>query len=486
MFFSQVVLAKKGPLGKVWLAAHWDRKLTKKDILSANIVESVAVIKKPHKGIPYALRMSGHLLLGVVRIYARKVKYLMSDCSDALVKIKMAFRPAITGQSAVVDLPQAAQAAQVGHITMTTNFEDIEEITLPETITSDDFFDMAHTVRSNLTTLPESHEEELFATQVGDEFNTWDDDEGFTAVVQPELARGRSSAASSRSATPARGSEGDISRIDFGDDGGFQFDGDMGDFSMADIPDLEVGDAPKMLGTERFMEGSIPDARAQKRKRLASVPVDENTMLSASAIKNQLKDTQSTLRDREEAPATKRAMWERHRQMEGVEATFNSPCVSGLADNLKSLFKMQPTLEIGRIEEGLEVADFRHEEGAGGFDFEGPSGWDASGFDDEGGFQPEFDDPSMLRSEDGDLLLPEGGHEETSYTDRTEKVKRFVASRFEDEGDEMSFFELVEGKSKKVAAGTFFEFLVLKNRDIIDVRQEEPYADIAITKGPRW
>jgi cohesin complex subunit SCC1 len=37
--------------------------------------------------------VSGHLLLGVVRIYSRKVKYLMHDCHEAMVKIKMAFRP---------------------------------------------------------------------------------------------------------------------------------------------------------------------------------------------------------------------------------------------------------------------------------------------------------------------------------------------------------------------------------------------------------
>jgi hypothetical protein len=36
-----------------------------------------------------ALRLSGHLLLGLSRIYSRKVGYLLSDCSDALVKIKM-------------------------------------------------------------------------------------------------------------------------------------------------------------------------------------------------------------------------------------------------------------------------------------------------------------------------------------------------------------------------------------------------------------
>lgn len=34
------------------------------------------------------LRLSGQLLLGVVRIYSRKTRYLLEDCNDALVKIK--------------------------------------------------------------------------------------------------------------------------------------------------------------------------------------------------------------------------------------------------------------------------------------------------------------------------------------------------------------------------------------------------------------
>lgn len=42
---------------------------------------------------PLALRVSGHLMLGVVRIYSRKVKYLMLDCTEAMWKIKLAFRP---------------------------------------------------------------------------------------------------------------------------------------------------------------------------------------------------------------------------------------------------------------------------------------------------------------------------------------------------------------------------------------------------------
>jgi hypothetical protein len=36
-----------------------------------------------------ALRLSGQLLLGVVRIYNRKTKYLLDDCNEAMLKLKM-------------------------------------------------------------------------------------------------------------------------------------------------------------------------------------------------------------------------------------------------------------------------------------------------------------------------------------------------------------------------------------------------------------
>ncbi|KPJ12913.1 Double-strand-break repair protein rad21-like [Papilio machaon] len=87
MFYAHFVLAKKGPLAKIWLAAHWDKKLTKAHVFETNIEKSVDGILKPK--VKMALRTSGHLLLGVVRIYSRKAKYLLQDCNEAFVKIKM-------------------------------------------------------------------------------------------------------------------------------------------------------------------------------------------------------------------------------------------------------------------------------------------------------------------------------------------------------------------------------------------------------------
>ena len=43
-------------------------------------------IAKPD--VPLALRTSGHLLLGIVRIFERQAKYLLIDCGDALQKFK--------------------------------------------------------------------------------------------------------------------------------------------------------------------------------------------------------------------------------------------------------------------------------------------------------------------------------------------------------------------------------------------------------------
>jgi cohesin complex subunit SCC1 len=71
----------------VWLAAHWNKKLTRAMIAKSDVVEACDSIIKP--AAPLALRTSGHLLLGVVRIHDSKQKNLMNDCSEALIKIKV-------------------------------------------------------------------------------------------------------------------------------------------------------------------------------------------------------------------------------------------------------------------------------------------------------------------------------------------------------------------------------------------------------------
>ncbi|KAL9270603.1 Sister chromatid cohesion 1 protein 4-like protein [Drosera capensis] len=124
MFYSQFILAKKGPLGTIWIAAHLERKLRKNQVADTDIGVSVDSIICPE--VPIALRLSSHLLLGVVRIYSKKVNYLFDDCSEALLKVKQAFR------SEAVDLPPEQSKAPYHSITLPETF-DLDDFELPDT-----------------------------------------------------------------------------------------------------------------------------------------------------------------------------------------------------------------------------------------------------------------------------------------------------------------------------------------------------------------
>uniref|UniRef100_A0A672H695 Double-strand-break repair protein rad21 homolog A-like n=1 Tax=Salarias fasciatus TaxID=181472 RepID=A0A672H695_SALFA len=108
MFYAHFVLSKRGPLAKIWLAAHWDKKLTKAHVFECNLESSVESIISPK--VKMALRTSGHLLLGVVRIYHRKAKYL--NCYTC------------TG---VVDLPEENREAAYNAITLPEEFHDFDQ-----------------------------------------------------------------------------------------------------------------------------------------------------------------------------------------------------------------------------------------------------------------------------------------------------------------------------------------------------------------------
>ncbi|ODV83184.1 hypothetical protein CANARDRAFT_9904 [[Candida] arabinofermentans NRRL YB-2248] len=123
MFYSEQLLAKEGPLAYVWLAANLEKKLTKQQFLNTSITESAHAIVSSSSSSsssggsndalttsqrefhnqydtePLALRLTGQLLYGVVRIYSRKAKYLFDDVTDALVKLKSSFR---TSQSVIL------------------------------------------------------------------------------------------------------------------------------------------------------------------------------------------------------------------------------------------------------------------------------------------------------------------------------------------------------------------------------------------------
>ncbi|KAG0468120.1 hypothetical protein HPP92_017448 [Vanilla planifolia] len=67
--------------------------------------------------VPIALRLSGHLLLGLVRIYSWKVNHLFSDCNKLITDIRKAFA------SVPVDLPIEADHAPFESVTLPETFD---------------------------------------------------------------------------------------------------------------------------------------------------------------------------------------------------------------------------------------------------------------------------------------------------------------------------------------------------------------------------
>ncbi|KAI1093473.1 Rec8 like protein-domain-containing protein [Rostrohypoxylon terebratum] len=321
MFYSETLLQKTGPLARVWLSANLERKLSKTHILQSNLPDSVDAIITPNQA-PMALRLSGQLLLGVVRIYSRKARYLLDDCNEALLKIKMAFRS--TGNN---DIPE------------NLNMPNREALMLPDRITPAD----------NLNILPPpdanwllGQMEDVSATPVSsgtrgrgrpsnrdinlqEDFNNsqflYDDkmDEDNVALAPnddleldldfgmdiDERPRGDKSIEMGRDAPAARALEDDIFsqmdemvppakgldrepslNLDFGDDNVRIADGD-GDIQMDDDFQFNIGDqsaAPEMGGAPGLERARISESPLSDIDENVARDVEEWTRLNNTSI----------------------------------------------------------------------------------------------------------------------------------------------------------------------------------------------------------
>lgn len=47
MFYTHVLMSKRGPLAKIWLAAHWEKKLTKAHVSECNLEITIEKIISP-------------------------------------------------------------------------------------------------------------------------------------------------------------------------------------------------------------------------------------------------------------------------------------------------------------------------------------------------------------------------------------------------------------------------------------------------------
>lgn len=478
MFYSEFVLAKKGPLGKVWLAAHWNKKLTRAMIAKSDVVEACDSIIKP--AAPLALRTSGHLLLGVVRIHDSKQKNLMTDCSEALIKIKLAFRPGL------VDLPISSMQASYSAITMQESFQDLD-IDQPLFLEGgEEMLIPSNTGRVHEITLKESRARA-------------DDTAPGMEEAVPFFEQGRD-----EPMEVGRDADATIDRtlgLDRTADGmpptdtGISFEHRDDDGYQPDIPPPDLAPMSPM----EISALATPSAKAKKSKR--KLAADEDTELTAAYIRQRLEETGADDVTRTSAAeATAELAFDRpvgaHLSAvdQSLEAAFLVPNTSGWAPALRNIisrnFSNQLALAKARRRSQKPATPEREPEPERHYDtgyepdlppagdqvdqsFGGP---DATAF--SGDISAAFAPSQPAAAAAAEVTSQE--YEFAGRSRRTQRMTENLHTAFSKQ-DELYFSAMTQGQSRRVAAACLFELLVLATDGAIKVVQEEPYEDISIT-----
>eukprot|EP01116_Phalansterium_solitarium_P021990 TRINITY_DN7087_c0_g1_i3.p1 TRINITY_DN7087_c0_g1~~TRINITY_DN7087_c0_g1_i3.p1 ORF type:complete len:519 (+),score=257.64 TRINITY_DN7087_c0_g1_i3:169-1725(+) len=514
MFYSQYVLAKKSALGRIWLAAHWDKKLTKAHVYATNIPKSVESIINPD--VPMALRMSGHLLLGVTRIYSRKVKYLLTDANEALIKIKMAFRP---GGEPQIDLllmqPEAAAAAALNlpepaeiDLELELELPDVDIAALPGASRANELLNLNKARKREITLNLHDPERDIVPPEEYDPLIAPADDVAYDDVlgspeeVPPEVPRADDDFEAAGFDFPAAEEERGAAEVSMEAEElrppserptPLRLPGL--DDSLFRSPGFTPVLAPPSVERARPAAEVTPAIAERKRK---AVPVDTTTIISSDKMKKQTKDYSALVNEEIVlAPPTKRALLRRERQVAGTEAVFERPVFDeGLAPELLELFKrfvLPPTaaeeeeeLELERelpaaeAEEVYEAAEYVPEEELP------PMPEEAFREVEEEEEAVRLAPAAAAEAEEEEEAAAEGPVDTTlpdSWSERTKRMHKFLSTTFEAQAaDTLSYNELVRGKVRKTVVGTFFELLVLKTRDVVQLEQHQPYGDITVSR----
>lgn len=101
--------------------------------------------------------------------------------------------------------------------------------------------------------------------------------------------------------------------------------------------------------------------------------------------------------------------------------------------------------------------------------------------------------PAISRESKSRLGKTEDELIEIGYSTRTKTMHNEIDAAMENDSTSLNLM-LAEGRLKKLGgdringeiATGFFELLVLKTLNVIDIQQDQPYADITISSGPEW
>ncbi|XP_045837786.1 double-strand-break repair protein rad21-like protein 1 isoform X2 [Meles meles] len=549
MFYTHVLMSKRGPLAKIWLAAHWEKKLTKAHVFECNLEITIERILSPK--VKIALRTSGHLLLGVVRIYDRKAKYLLADCSEALLKMKMTFRPGL------VDLPKESFEAAYNTITLPEEFHDFDTQNVNAIDVSEHF--AQNQSRPEEITLRDYGNDLLFqAGSFGEESeilrrHSFFDDNILLNSSGPLVEHSSGSLAGEKSLFYDSGDG-------FGDEGaaGEMIDNLLQDDQNILLEDMhlsreislppeppdtimvepdnpeyiclpENGKMDDTLSNEEqgftldpIDASDIAEKRKGKKRKLLIDPIKE---ISSKIMHKQLTSFADTLMVLELAPPTQRLMmW---KKKGGVDTLLSTAAQDLTHAELKMLFTkcfLSSGFKLGRkliqkesVREEVESKNIIEtsvmEELNSQRDLNQSKMWkdviDGSNCSSHRDINKNTSSEDIvemvsLATEESSLMnailaqenetctveLESSENEHNTETERwNRRILQILNSLRESNKMGMQYFSLMKlcrNSDRKQAAAKFYSFLVLKKQQAIELSQSTPYADIIATVGPMF
>ncbi|XP_051123312.1 sister chromatid cohesion 1 protein 3-like [Andrographis paniculata] len=608
MFYSHTFLARKGPLGTVWCAAHLQHKLKKSHYIATNVPKTVDRIMFPE--VPLALRMSGHLLLGVVRIYSKQVDYLFEDCYGIWTTLNRA------SANINVNLPEDATHATFHSVTLRENFNldsieldnfdtdwqhdshlrNLEEITLTEQIPTGKDPYIVISVHESESTGPPAEEnlgsgpvpmeedppvEAEFQTTPSKQLGTDDRNIGsispqeFLSIeIMRDARQGLDVNASpilSDRAEPDAVLEEQIKKDkEINTPHSVEFPLPPG----GSVSSPQANEKPPSFGRsgspivfehqshEFQIQPTPPVAKPQVRRKRRQL-FDEMIILSNQFIGKGLNDTKDICRKRRNCPTSSLAIWKRNNRLRlRKDGLFLPPYPSGSCSELQDIYTedavstkfppipaeethqetTDPEPSVSRHGDDMEIEIPRTNEYASP-DRHIP---DISNVlpspSERGNSHPEHPEATVGEEElptasigassrmlDSEIRTPDSGLGKSLQADISEHVASPGELRFLDQddnspagsqgtpatpelqplpsrtravaqylkkqasetpagaesSDDLSLNKILEGKTRKICTRMFYQTLVLKSNELVDVQQEEPYGDILLKVTPK-
>ncbi|KAI9469642.1 MAG: Rec8 like protein-domain-containing protein [Benjaminiella poitrasii] len=460
---------KQGPLARVWLASHWERKISKSQFLQTNLEKTIDAIKSNQDEEPIALRVSGQLLLGVVRIFSRKTKYLLEDCNEALVKIKLAFKK---GDVNMPDIHHTIASANT--ITLQDKLTEFD-ILLPDlpfninvgndSDERDPILDSLADMSQDITLNDFSFGNYEVGRADGVELGRRDNELGFadTAFDMDAIA------------DPMK----DMNLNDnglFNDVVDFDFDvTDGNDFEAPNAAAIDQFDLPNVDDTltqagivedSQMFEMDITEQQQSVRRRKRLI-VDKITEIPQEDLRRYANDTSTIVTKETGLDAIKRTK---------TIVSFKEPFGS-LGYELETMFETmgRKRRASGTLRHEVDKEPRMEDEEGGvnmntAFQFDGADAFDAGDFNQEA---MNFFDESRAESDVYDGFMTQTFN--TSTKETLEKLEnRFVA------GEAVKFGELapMHSTSRVDAAKLFYDILLLSTKDKIKVKQDRPFGEI--------